>query len=83
LGRRTIKCGLAIGTPIRAWHYGLWLNQPHKQAGHITAFKKFLPRRRPHMTQSGHRYRTCKCPAISGLARLASFDDVFKYQLQQ
>src|SRR5262249_1834838 len=34
---------------------------PHKQAGHMTApdqccsnVRKFLPRRRPHMTQSGH-----------------------------
>ena len=37
--------------------------QPHQQAGHMTApdqscsnVRKFLPRRRPHMTQSGHRF---------------------------
>jgi hypothetical protein len=41
----------------------LWpaASPPHKQAGHMTApdqccsyVRKFLPRRRPHMTQSGH-----------------------------
>ena|SRR6516225_4606008 len=46
--------------PIRAVHYGQRLQLPHKQAGHVTApdqccryVRKFLPRRRPHVTQSG------------------------------
>src|SRR5215471_13611412 len=47
--------------PIRAEHYGQRLHRSHKQAGHMTApdqccrcVRKYLPRRRPHMTQSGH-----------------------------
>ena len=45
--------------PIRAKHYGQRLHRPHKQAGHMTApdqccsnVRKFLPRRRPHMTDT-------------------------------
>jgi hypothetical protein len=45
--------------PIRAKHYGQRPHRPHKQAGHMTApdqccsnVRKFLPRRRPHMTHS-------------------------------
>jgi hypothetical protein len=48
--------------PIRAEHYGQRPHRPHKQAGHMTApdqccnnVRKFLPGRRPHMTQSGSR----------------------------
>src|SRR5215469_11241691 len=51
--------------PIGAEHYGQRLQLPHKQAGHVTApdqccryVRKFLPRRRPHVTQSGHRHFT-------------------------
>src|SRR6516165_6084719 len=47
--------------PIRAAHYGQRPHRSHKQAGHMTApdqccrsVRKFLPGRRPHMTQSGH-----------------------------
>src|ERR1700690_1828473 len=47
--------------PIRAEHYGQRPDRPHKQAGHMTApdqccsnVRKFLPRRRPHMTHKRH-----------------------------
>jgi hypothetical protein len=47
--------------PIRAEHYGQRPHRPHKQAAHMTApdqccsnVRKFLPKRRPHVTQSGH-----------------------------
>src|SRR5215813_10438606 len=49
---------------IREGHYGQRSWEPRKQAGHMTApdqccssVRKFLPRRRPHMTQSGHANR--------------------------
>jgi len=41
---------------------------PHQQAGHVTApdqsctnLTMFLPGRRPHVTQSGHRARNSRC----------------------
>ena len=62
MGQRIFECVLSIGTWIRAEHYGQRPSAPHKPAGHMTApdqccsnVRKFLPRRRPHMTLSGHR----------------------------
>src|SRR5262249_21142531 len=52
----------------------LWpaASPPHKQAGHMTApdqccssVRKFLPRRRPHMTQSGHDLLRRKSPLLT------------------
>src|SRR5262249_41614805 len=78
LGQRTLKC-VVLGPDPRI---ALWpaASPPHKQAGHMTApdqccscVRKFLPRRRPHMTQSGHRIVTeligisIQSPKFSGL----------------
>ena len=61
MGHRIFEMRVYDWDPIRAEHYGQRLQLPHKQAGHVTApdqccryVRKFLPRRRPHVTQSGH-----------------------------
>src|SRR6516162_10357437 len=55
MGQRIFECVLSIGTRSAQ------STRPHKQAGHVTApdqccrdVRKFLPRRRPYVTQSGH-----------------------------
>jgi hypothetical protein len=61
LGHRIYKVRANDWDPIRAEHSGQRLHRPHQQAGHVTApdqccrsVRKFLPRRRPHVTLSGH-----------------------------
>jgi len=69
----SFECVLSIGPAL--WPAAL---PPHKQAGHMTApdqccssVRKFLPRRRPHMTQSRHR------PPLQA-ANFSRYDDSFE-----